>query len=346
MEAARMDNMNILEYRPIIDGFLKEWFSCASGREASKSRQFVSDTEDFLGYVESCRQNRSACYLSVQPYKERNTVQKIEKLFFDFDSSGNLEQAWQDVKKLSDCLKQYYGAESLVVFSGSKGYHLYTWLINTVEIENSLSGKSFYRILQRKVAAGLKLPTMDPTVVGDIKRLSRVPYTVHEKSGKLCVPVTVNQGPALVPKLDGYRIHGLSRKFIELCKEEADKQLEKTSSPTGERPAFNGSYSCKDVRPCISEALNQSLQKKAGHLMRVAIGREYLNAGFQVSEIVQFFQAQNDFDRDKTRYYLEYLQSNKYRPFRCRTINGLGFCLGSKCPFYRKKIQLQDGGSL
>jgi DNA primase catalytic subunit len=330
MEDTRTDSMNILEHRPIIEDFYKEWFRCAVGREASKSRQFVSDTEDFLRFVESCKQNRSACYLSVQPYKERNTVQEIEKLFFDFDSPGNLEQAWQDAKKLADCLEQYYGAESLVVFSGSKGYHLYTWLVDAVEVESPLAGKTFCRILQRKVTAGLKLSTLDPTVVGDIKRLSRVPYTIHEKSGRLCVPVAVNREPVLVPKLDGYRQHGLSQKFIELCKVEANSQLEKPSH-TFSVPYLN------NVRPCILEALNQPLQKKEGHLMRIAIGREYLNAGFQVSEIVQFFQVQNDFDAGRTRYYLEYLQSNKCRPFKCKTINDLGFCLGSTCLFYRKK---------
>jgi hypothetical protein len=325
--------MNILEHRATIEDFHREWFRCAVGREASKSRQFVSDTEDFLGYVESCKQNRSACYLSVQPYKERNTVQKIEKLFFDFDSPGNLEQAWLDAKKLAGCLQQYYGAESLIVFSGCKGYHVYTWLVNAVEVESPLAGKTFCRIIQRKVTAGLKLSTLDPAVIGDIKRLSRVPYTVHEKSGGLCVPVAVNREPVLVQKLDGYRQHGLSQKFIDLCKDEANSQLEKPSH------ASSGQYLNKDVRPCILEALNQPLQRKEGHLMRIAIAREYLNAGFQVSEVAQLFQVQNDFDAGRTRYYLEYLQSNKYRPFKCRTINDLGFCLGSKCPFYRKKIE-------
>ncbi len=331
MEGTRTDSMNILEYRPIIEDFYKEWFRCAVGREASKSRQFVSNTEDFLGYVESCKRNRSACYLSVQPYKERNTVQEIEKLFFDFDSPGNLEQAWQDAKKLADCLEQYYGAESLIVFSGCKGYHLYTWLVNVVEVESPLAGKTFCRILQRKITAGLKLSTLDPAVIGDIKRLSRVPYTIHEKSGRLCVPVAVNREPVLVPKLDGYRQHGLSQKFIELCKDEANSQSEKPSH------TFSGPYPNKDVRPCIPEALNQSLQKKEGHLMRIAIGREYLNAGFQVNEIVQFFHVQNDFDAGRTRYYLEYLQSNKYRPFKCRTIKDTWLLLRVEMSVLQKK---------
>jgi hypothetical protein len=333
MEGYRTDSINASEYGSIIENFHKKWFRCAIGREASKRRQFMSDAEDFLSYVRSCEQNHSPCFLSVQSYRDTNTVQEIEKLFFDFDCPGNLEQAWLDAKKLSDCLKQYYDAASLIVFSGFKGYHLYAWLCTAVEVENPVAAKRFYRILQRKVTAGLNLSTMDPAVIGDIKRLSRVPYTTHETNGKLCVPVGDNREPLLMPCLEGYHLHGLSQRFIDLCEADAKRQMERPSR------TFTGPYPTKDVRPCILEALKASLQEKEGHLMRIAIGREYLTAGFQVSEIVQLFQIQGDFDASKTRYYLEYLQSNKSRPFKCRTISELGFCLGSKCPFYRKSVE-------
>jgi DNA primase large subunit len=61
--------------------------------------------------------------------------------------------------------------------------------------------------------------------------------------------------------------------------------------------------------------------------MRLAVAREHLAAGYSLEEIVQLFQAQPDYNPEKTRYYVQHAQKNPAKPFKCKTIRELGFCL-------------------
>jgi DNA primase large subunit len=81
------------------------------------------------------------------------------------------------------------------------------------------------------------------------------------------------------------------------------------------------------IRPCILAALEAQLDGGSGHLMRLAIAREFLAAGYSVDEIVPLFKGQADFNPERTRYYVEHAARNPAKPFKCSTIRELGFCL-------------------
>ncbi|MGB9778815.1 MAG: hypothetical protein ACPLW8_05365, partial [Candidatus Bathyarchaeales archaeon] len=170
-----MDLLTVLDHKLFLEEFWREWFNVdyGFGREAfqNKTRVFIDSFEQFIKYIAWCRATRSPCWISVQPFKGRDQVFTVEKLFFDFD--GSLIKAWKEALMFVQHLKQYYGVEALIVFSGCKGYHVYVWLANMQYFKDSKQAKMFYATAQKLLLKGLKFETLDMQVIGDIKRVSR-----------------------------------------------------------------------------------------------------------------------------------------------------------------------------
>jgi hypothetical protein len=135
-------------------------------------------------------------------------------------------------------------------------------------------------------------------VIGDIKRVSRVPYTFHEKSGNLCVSLSLDHAPLLISNLEGFRKAGLNNHFTKLCYKQTQKGADIKRLCLRYR-------NVKGVRPCVSAALNKQLDGQGGHLMRLAIAIEHLHLGMQPSQIAQLFQNQSDYSYKKSLGFVE-----------------------------------------
>lgn len=75
-----------------------------------------------------------------------------------------------------------------------------------------------------------------------------------------------------------------------------------------------------NIRPCILAALKMQLTDGGGHALRVAIAREFYEAGFNAEAIAKLFKGQNDYDFD---YSLKMVYSVINRPgkrVRCDTL--------------------------
>jgi len=77
----------------------------------------------------------------------------------------------------------------------------------------------------------------------------------------------------------------------------------------------------------------RDLNQVLGHKIRLAIAVEYLHKGSSIGQVVDLFRSQVDFNEEKSRYFVEDAKRKKYKPFRCRTIRELGFCLSSSCHY-------------
>jgi len=317
--------------------FLKEWFGIYAGRELGDPQRFFTDRyENLIDFVEKCRAEKKPCYMSVQPYFKRDWVYGLEKLFFDFDSKEDTSKAWREAEVFAENLIEYYGVLPFITFSGGKGYHVYIFLKNTVAFPNHRTDlvKKVYELLQRKLLKGLELETLDQSVIGDLKRLARIPYSVHEKTGKLCHPIALNHQFYDPKSLEIYREHGLDTSLIrEVIKEITSREKIQRSKHVRSKIYVSNSK----IRPCILEALKKPLEGEEGHLMRLAIAVEFLNKGYSVDQVVDLFRAQGDFSERKTRYYVEDAKRKGYKPFRCSKIRKLGFCLENSCEIYRRR---------
>jgi hypothetical protein len=326
-----------LNHQPFVDSFWSSWFSTrvGLGREVfDGDRRFLNSVESFKNYVKWAETKRHAAWLTVQPFTERNGVSSVEKLFFDFDCPEDLTLAWRDTILLVRILRENYRCEPFVCFSGAKGYHVYAWLGNVENFSSQTKAKQFYRNAQKMILKGLDLKTFDTQVLGDIKRFSRVPYTVHQKSLKLCVPIAFDRKPVQVHDLNFFKIHGLSRLFSDLCRENVEKQDRnqvRHSIPTNQE--------VKDVRPCLSKVLHQNLTGKNGHSIRIAITIEFLKNGHSIEETASLFENQPDYSFDRSLYYVRDIAGRAYKPYKCSTILDLGFCLHD-CPKRRNQREV------
>jgi hypothetical protein len=318
--------------------FLEEWFG-VDGRELGCPERFYTDKpQDLLRLVQDCRKTLQPCYVSVQPYSGPDKPCALEKLYYDFDCKEDPNLAWTDVTVFSSSVKRFYGAEPLVFYSGQKGFHVYVFLKQTIYFnETPLAfAKQVYTELQTRLIKGLSLPTLDPQPIGDIKRLARVPFSIHEKTGSLCVPMDVDRKPFTPESLDTYKT--LNAELLAPIIKEL-KTREKIASTEHSKPSKAlQTRTAKGIRPCITAALSKHLEGGRGHLMRLAVVREYLAAGYNTAEIVQLFRSQLDYNPEKTRYYVEYAQKNPAKPFRCKTIQALGFCL----PDCKRSVRAND----
>jgi DNA primase large subunit len=71
--------------------------------------------------------------------------------------------------------------------------------------------------------------------------------------------------------------------------------------------------------------------------MRLAITAESLSRGLTVDQTTDLFRNQTDFNESKTRYFVADASKKGYKPFKCKAIRELSFCLGEACPIFRKK---------
>jgi len=260
----------------------------------------------------------------------------LGKLFFDFDSKESLDTAWEEASKFAKALITYYTVKPLLVFSGMKGFHIFVFLKSVFQFPTWWAGfvKEIYKDMQKRLLMGFNFKTLDPAVVGDIKRLARVPYSIHQETGSLCQPISLDREPVQVESLDEYREAGLDLGVLRMSYNHVYAQQNKSAPKTPRIKGGNGR-----ARPCIEAALKQRLNDGNGHKMRLAIAAEYLNKGSSIPEVVQLFCSQDDYgDGSKSRYYVEDINHKGYKPFRCSTIKQLNFCLGEQCSLRRRKV--------
>jgi len=179
--------------------FLELWFRGISdrGREVGCPKRFyMKDWRGLPKFVNYCANAGLPCYMSVQPYVARNMLYGVERIYFDFDSQ-NPDVALRDARKVYDRLDSM-GVRPVMLFSGRKGYHIHVFLPRvflagavTVDVLKNLLKILCLEALGCRTSSEVckKYPTLDMQVWLDVKRISRVPYSLHEKSGVECIPV-------------------------------------------------------------------------------------------------------------------------------------------------------------
>ncbi len=345
MMAKMAVDLDLSSLKAIIEEFWRVWFiggsNLGEGRELGNPGRLFSvnplELSTWIGLNES---KGLPSYMSVAIYSERDKPSALDRLFYDFDGGeGGLEAAWRDALELSKALERRYGCQPLITFSGRKGFHVYAFL------EKPYRGprlKEVYTELQEMTLRGLSLETLDMAVLGDVKRLSRIPYTLHEKSRQPCLPIDERRRPLLIDaySLLALRHHGLPADLVKLALEHVEERLEAERKKTKRlryRPKLPKEWEEKP-RPCIEKALRLSLDGERGHLMRLAILREYQALGWGKHSIAQLFRHQSDYgDGSEALRHVEANWMRPVKPFRCETIRKLGYCLGPECPLYRRR---------
>jgi len=271
----------------------------------------------------------------------------LEKLFFDFDwkqGPPDLDKVWVDVRRLCERL-QRMNVEPLIVRT-FRGFHIYVFLRRIVEFElkHLDLAKRVYRNLQQILLQDQSFKTLDLAVIGDIKRLSRVPYSFHEL-GVECTPLNIDRQPLRINSLDYLREHGIQQELFREAVQEVQKKKigrELLAVFDSFKPKRVVPFQkAREIRPCFSEALKSG---EMPHGQRIALVYEAYCAGLTADQIVNLFRRLRDFNEAKTRYQVSWLlkKSREIKPYRCSTIMAKGWCREERCSIFhrlkRKKI--------
>lgn len=107
----------------------------------------------------------------------------FNKVFIDLDSDADhLEVAYRDMQEIVSFLGE---STPRVYFSGSKGFHLF-FDFPTTKFKHY---KEATREWVEHIEKACNLTTVDYSVVGEIERVSRLPFTKHTGTNQLCVPI-------------------------------------------------------------------------------------------------------------------------------------------------------------
>ena len=238
------------------------------------------------------------------------------------------------------------GIEEYRIYFTGRGYHIYIDFP-----EEQIYG--FNRVAREFVKWLGVHRYVDMKVVGDKRRVARVPYTVNQHVGLMVIPVhekmTVKQilryarrGAVDIEIENWYpRNTWIANKLHEIeenlgCKEE--RQIEKEKEPSERYPYFSKHRSFEELPRCIQNAVKQLIVVgELDHYQRLYMAQCLLRIwGYR--DTVAVFKLAKDYKPWKTLYQLDYIVETQQVPYKCKRVKEeLGLCpyeQQRKCPFY------------
>ena len=165
------------------DGFPREMWN---GSRFSKW-ELAETKEEYLQFVGRQLEASEPCHTSINPglspaVKEKFARPWASKLLFELDEP--MDHSYADMRKLYAFLKLRYGSEPRIYFSGHRSFHVFVDFM-PMDLEEPVET---LMTMAQTVAKGLST-NFDLNVFSE-RHLSRVPFTHHEKTARLCVPIS------------------------------------------------------------------------------------------------------------------------------------------------------------
>jgi len=280
-------------------------------------RREVNNLKEFHHYLTLMIGSNRGVYGSVY---DNNTEVTLDKIVFDLDNETNLKKAFEDTINLVNRLQER-DIPYMVIFSGKKGFHVYG-LLKPVKLSRDV-GAYYLKSLQEQLAEGIE--SVDRHVIGDIRRMIRIPNTLNDTH--YCTPLPVN-----FQKMDTEEIldysknthrlhfsHGKLKPIQELIgnirppeKPDRTDEDEILQDDTGSIPNMD---ILKDIiRPYVLEAVKKS---NPPHIIRLNFVSELMFLGFSQEQILKIIENLDwkDFDARATEYQISKVFEKKLKPY-------------------------------
>lgn len=289
------------------------WFP----REMFLNRVVVESLEEYVSILERF-QGPMFVALYSRPQIDRGVV---DTLFLEID--GSKPPYIEDVnRKLERVLRQL--GEGRVYWSGNRSAHVYLDLPPVQLKHPSLTIRQFLRPVR---------DCLDPTTVGDVRRVVRIPYTVHPKTRALSCrtsyPISLER--ILSPVEDSGET---------VRRDDIAEKLLSIDSIVRERPRSTmkteAKVSC--FPPCIVKTIADLADRgEASHMCRVHLTAFLLMSGFTEQDIHPLFTGAEDYDPRRTEYQISSIERAGMGCYSCQRMVEAGECPLSdpeQCPFY------------
>ena len=261
-------------------------------REVGLKREMACSFEDFCEYVTDCMKLNIECYSSVfSKWQIENNI--FDTIFLDVDDVAFAEIVRGVLEKSNLYAREY---------CSGRGYHFYIDFPQTKLI-------NYKYAVRRFVSEILDLSDyVDMHVVGDIRRMARVPLTYNSRAGKM---MSVISDECF-----------LNRKVAGIL-----ESLRMVDSVTAEyEQKIVDVFKSDKLPPCIEKLIEHIVGTgELDHQERLILST-YLLRNFSFEDVKRLMMLCNDYREDKTEYQLRWLIENSYEPYSCRRVKELGVC--------------------
>ena len=348
----------------MIDALTRQLFGQFPREFAIPSRSMVYDIVDFNQRV-TINDGIFDCYTSIFPFGDKGII--VDKIFLDFDKTDfcDGDTTLNDAKRVYRHMVDK-GHIVVPVASGKKGIHLYILLkpIDYIEQEGKTAlyqatiqmledvfgpleqgteytddDKSVY--VYYAVDEDRRILGVDPKIVGDIRRITRVPHTRRPPANKSwCTYLP----PSFVDaswldiinwcKMPHYMDRVDTPKFTLADLPKSDRKIENTpisKFPEAPIPVEGNALLSAILRPCLYHGITR---RNPRHDARVAATIDLLR-DWSPNEITQIYSTLNWMDWNSNVTRAQILTCQKYKPYSCKKLRGLGLCIvdiPEECP--------------
>jgi hypothetical protein len=313
----------------MLDATTKFLFS-SYPREIGKKRNLVRDEEEFVTKIDMLN-GVDEVFTNVNPIDGT-----INKVFIDFDGKCALEESQKVYQYLLS-----KNIPAIPIASGKKGVHIYA-------IFRSRKGEDNKEVLYKATksifvgALGETNQSVDPHVVGDTRRLCRIPNTLRPpENASYCTYLPPSKGFLEMRDKDlWWYLRGThTYDFGEYVSSSGKPEFKDVMIPEVEnqKVIFNTPCSNEDIKPYMdNEHLKTLLRpclyrlmtvEEPRHHVRVASTGELLKADFTPQEILSMYRTLRwkDFDENYTLYQIQHCKPISYGKHKLKQ---LGVCYG------------------
>ena len=256
-----------------------------------------------------------AFYLDVGDVEFALDRAMYDRIFYDFDSKDSPKKAFEKAKEFAKSLKDRFGCDAVVSFSGLHGAHI------TVPLKNPVKWRE-YSAIWKMLIAPYRFGELIDRNIFEPKRLYRVPYTYNIKEDGIGLSYIVNADGSrmrmedfdwsLYQPLDTDFVNDvidIETPFISKIKISSYQKHARYVEELIELPKDPSDLDgCKAVPKCIRNIV--STFKKSGdvdHYQRLVLVWFMKWTGYTVDDVVDMFRRfAKDFNERITKYQVEY----------------------------------------
>ena len=254
------------------------------------------------------------CGISMCTFK--GEVPFLLYLAFDFDSNS-LEKSWEDAKKFYNFMVDS-DYDITINYSGYRGFHC------LLSVEPDYYSRGQIKAAHEWFKDTLQLETCDPQIFGDIRRLIRIPGSLHAGKFKKV-------------KGKGWRRQGEGG-YCYNIKHHEGNLFNLDDNFTDPYPEYDFDMEHKSnghiqLRPCVERAMDN---KEPAQLIRYSYTAYLLKKGKTPEDILSMYKERHsdgkeyewdDWDEDITMNQILHIAGNSdYNQLRCSTLKSLEYC--------------------
>lgn len=300
-----------------------------------KPRRLKVYSQDDINYFVNIYNGKKDLYQTVYNYEDVIDINTaiVDKIFLDFDYKSDMKFL-HDVRTVAQYL---YDNDYLfyIRFSGN-GFHIFILLDNN-KLKNPKNAiKNYVKFLHKKTKT-----ESDPAVIGDLRRVVRIPNTLnlkHKNKQYYCIPITFDE---LINK--SYEDIRLSAKnprdtnvdFINghrlLDIVEWDTNFITQNKHTEQKIIMNTEIN-NDIPPCVEALMKNPMLNNAGRIQVILFFRDLGYTKVEVENILHNFLSEEKYNHSVfEEKQIDYLFEKDYIFNDCSIQKENGYCVSDTC---------------